>query len=152
LRGDDAAGLIAAGLIRKACRCRSVRVFIGGTAPENFTGEIIRFAPLLVVIIDAAHMGLRPGAVRLIPRDRTGGFSFSTHTMPLGVLARYLECSTGCDVILVGIQPATIEWGAPVTAAVKTAAARVADEICACIRKRRHDDCRQLRRGGAGSH
>ena len=96
---------------------------------ENFTGEIIRFAPSLVVVLDAADMGLRPGAVRLISRDRTGGFSFSTHTMPLGVLARYLEYSAGCDVILVGIQPAIIEWGAPVTAAVKAAAARVADEV-----------------------
>lgn len=135
-RGDDAAGLLAAELIRAACRrrrARSIRTFIGGTAPENISGEILRYSPSLIVIIDAADLGLKPGSIRLIPRDRVGGASFSTHAMPLAVLARYLEEAAACGVVIVGIQPSSTEWQAPLAAAVRAAAARVADAVCSAL-------------------
>ena len=136
LRGDDAAGMLAAGLVRSArfrCRARFIRVFMGGTTPENITGQIVRLAPSLIVILDAADMGLRPGAVRVIPVDEAGGISCSTHAMPLSVLSRYLGQSAGCDVVIVGIQPATTDWNAPVTPAIKAAAARVAGLLASSI-------------------
>ena len=73
LRGDDAAGLLAAENLARATRRkrlqRPLKVFIGDTAPENLTGEIKKFRPTHLVILDAVDMGRRPGTAELIEPD-----------------------------------------------------------------------------------
>lgn len=127
LRGDDAAGLIVARLLpSKGKRLFAVE---GGTAPENFTGVIIREIPSHVVIVDSAWMNLEPGSVRMIATKSIDGASFSTHTLPAGVIISYLEKSIGCETITMGIQPGSTEFGAKMTPAVKKAATELAKAI-----------------------
>jgi hydrogenase maturation protease HycI len=83
--------------------------FDGGAAPENLTGEIAKFKPSHVILVDAADFGARPGAVRIIAKDQIGGVSFSTHRLPLYILTVYLEASIGCRTMVIGIQPKSIE-------------------------------------------
>ncbi|HUJ74092.1 MAG TPA: hydrogenase maturation protease, partial [bacterium] len=67
LRSDDAAGLhVAAGLAAELHRrpCRGLTVIHAGPAPENFTSEIRRIHPALVLLVDCARMGEAPGTVR----------------------------------------------------------------------------------------
>jgi len=70
LRGDDAAGLLAAERLEKdykpASGCPSVAVLVAGTTPENLTGELKRLQPTHVIVIDAADMGEKAGHVALI--------------------------------------------------------------------------------------
>lgn len=75
------------------------------TVPENYTGDIKRLRPRRIVIVDAADMGLQPGDIRVIPREKTGKATFSTHAMPLAVFIDYIEDATDANVTLVGIQP-----------------------------------------------
>jgi hydrogenase 3 maturation protease len=125
LRGDDAA-VWAVRALRGRIDGRRMAVFEGGSAPENLTGAIGRFAPTHLVLIDAAHLGLPPGSVRRVDRGRVGKVAFSTHLLPLPVLIEYLERSTGCRSIVIGIQPATTELFAPPSPRVARAASKLA--------------------------
>src|ERR1051325_6034884 len=82
-----------------------VLIIEAGHAPENTTGELRKFAPDLVLIIDAADMGESPGTIQWIPEESIDGMSASTHSLPLSMLARYLRLEINCTVVLLGIQP-----------------------------------------------
>ncbi len=123
LRGDDAAGELTA---RAIPAVPNRQVLHGGGAPENYTSDIRRFAPDHIVIIDAADLGHEPGALAVIPAEQIATTSFSTHRMPLSMLVEYLAQDLACTVTVVGIQPATLALGAPVTPAVAATAAALA--------------------------
>ncbi|WP_338094182.1 hydrogenase maturation peptidase HycI, partial [Methanorbis furvi] len=105
LHGDDGAGpavaekIIAAGL-------PDVTAYNCGTAPENFTGLVRRIHPELLVIVDAAEMGLLPGSVRRISEERIHDTAIGTHMMALSHLVQFLADAAG-RVVVVGVQP---EW------------------------------------------
>jgi hydrogenase 3 maturation protease len=124
LRRDDAAGVEVCDRLRPALRGRpDVLVVSGGSAPENCVGALRAFGPDVVVIIDAARMGQPPGTVlRIDPSDpRAAGAS--THTLPLPVLCHYVADTLGCDVTLLGIEPADTSFGEGLTPAVEQAVA-----------------------------
>ncbi len=92
----------------------------GGLAPENLTGVVRRRAPALLVLVDAAEMGLSPGTVRRIPRDRIEDCGLGTHMLPLHHLMAFLDdCVPAIE--LIGIQPANTAYGADLTPAVRAA-------------------------------
>jgi hydrogenase 3 maturation protease len=129
LRGDDAAGILVAGQFArqasKAGQRLKYRIFIGGTAPENLSGQIKRFNPTHLVIIDSADLGKPAGHVRLIERQELDGISFCTHRLPLKVMVDYLAQAINCAAIIIGIQPKTISFGSQPSKAVEKAAAKV---------------------------
>jgi hydrogenase 3 maturation protease len=133
LRGDDVAGILAAQYIEKIIARKNttpeVRVFIGDTAPENLTGEIKRFQPTHLIIIDSADLDAEPGRIKLLNPDEIGGTSFCTHTLPIKVLTDYLLQSFDCQVITIGIQPKTITFGAQPSKEIIQAAKRLSTTI-----------------------
>jgi hydrogenase 3 maturation protease len=138
LRADDAAGLLAAERLRAALRRRRgkrrARVFLGETAPENLTGVIKRYKPTHLVVIDAAEMGLKAGHIHLVD-SQTPHFNaaLSTHNLPIGVLTDYLQRSTGCEVLVLGLQPVSCAFGGEVSPAVLKASERLADLLAAAL-------------------
>ncbi len=126
LRGDDAAGLWLAGRLRTlATGCDRLLAIETGPAPENFTGVLRSFKPDLVVLVDAAFMEAEAGAIGWLSWQEASGFSASTHTLPLHLLATYITCELGCEVALIGIQPAQLELGAALTPEVRQAAEEI---------------------------
>ncbi|MDD2752350.1 MAG: hydrogenase maturation protease, partial [Candidatus Omnitrophica bacterium] len=79
LKGDDAAGMLVARQIKEN---KNLKVFLGSTAPENITGEIKKFAPHHLLIIDTAMMQEKSGTIKIFPGKAIGGVSFSTHRLP----------------------------------------------------------------------
>ena len=120
LRSDDAAGIRVAERVA-LMSLPGVRAVIGGTAPENATGEIRRIDPTHVLIVDAADLREVPGAVRLIEAEEVGGISFCTHTLPLSVLSTYLTKETACRVFILGIQPKSLAFGGGLSGEVEAA-------------------------------
>jgi hydrogenase 3 maturation protease len=107
LRGDDAAGLAVARALHSAlANDERLLVIDAGPAPENYTGPLRRFGPDVVLFVDAAQMGKPPGAIRWVQWQDLSGFGGSTHALSLRVLAIFLTDELGCEVNLVGIQPA----------------------------------------------
>jgi hydrogenase 3 maturation protease len=135
LRGDDAAGMLVAEDLEKKIKGpggrSNIRIFAGATAPENLTGEIIRYKPREIVIIDTVEMKKRPGEIALFrPQDMGKGATFSTHTMPAKVLIDYLMNSIkGCGVTFIGIQPKTLGFGKKPTGAVRKAAMEISSAL-----------------------
>ena len=126
LRGDDAAGVIIAENIINACRKnkklqKKLKSFIGSTAPENITGEIKKYKPTHLVIIDSVDMNEKPGAVKLIDLEHIEGITFCTHKLPVKILTDYLTKSIGCDIVIIGIQPKQFGFGMKLSKEVKSA-------------------------------
>jgi len=131
---DDAAGMLAAKQLdsgpslNKNMPCR---VFFGATSPESLTGEIKRFKPTDILIIDAADFNATPGTTRFIELEDIGGVSFSTHRLPTKILTDYLIKSLNCRIAVVGIQPKSLDFCAAVSPEIKKAV----DELVFAIKE-----------------
>lgn len=101
MHGDDGVGVYVA----RRFQCEGWVAMDCGIAPENYIGKVMASTPELVVIVDAADMDLEAGAIRIIPRERMGAASFSTHSLPLSVLISHIEMATHVPVYLIGVQP-----------------------------------------------
>ncbi|MFA6216435.1 MAG: hydrogenase 3 maturation endopeptidase HyCI [Candidatus Omnitrophota bacterium] len=112
---DDVAGMRVASLLEAHLKKRRGKIkfkfFAGGTAPENFTGEIKKFKPSHLIIIDCADFGKKPGVVSIFGIEDLGGITFSTHRLPANIMADYLMQSVQCGCLIVGIQPKTLKFG-----------------------------------------
>lgn len=132
LRGDDIAGLLVVRELHAALarsRPKTIRLFNGGTAPENLTGEIVRFQPSHILLVDAADLGLKPGTATLIESEFIDGISFSTHVLPLSILAEYLKHALACHVIILGIQPGPTDFNVTHSRSIDQTARRLARMI-----------------------
>ena len=129
LHGDDGAGpAVAAGIA--ALGLPGVAAYDCGTAPENFTGVVRRAGPDLLVIVDAAEMGLLAGSVRRIPLERICDTAIGTHMLALSHLVRFLADAAG-RIVVVGVQPACMGDREDLSAAVAEGVA----EVVRCVRE-----------------
>jgi len=114
LRGDDVAGMLVADALSSfaGSNCPEVAVFHGGTAPENLTGEIKRFLPTHLIVVDAADTSAKPGTLTIIKPEELLTISFTTHMLPIQVMVDYLLETFSCQVTIIGIQPRSVEFGA----------------------------------------
>jgi len=139
LKGDDKAGMLVAAQLEKKCKkdggCPQLGVFFGATAPENLTGEIKKFQPTHLIIIDAADVGREPGTIEIISPDQVGGISFSSHMLPIKVMVDYLLKSIDCKVMIIGIQPKSLAYNAPPTPQVKRSIKQVASALVSIVQE-----------------
>ncbi len=128
-RDDGVGELIATRLSVRLAGCYTVQVIAAGIAPENCTGLLRRFEPDLVILIDSARFDALPGTVRWIVPEDIEGVSASTHTLPLSVLANYLETTLHCHIGLLAIQPLDVSWGEGISLPVQIAADALIEEL-----------------------
>ena len=107
----------------------SILLIDGGPAPENFTGTLRRFQPDIVLLVDATWMDKPAGFVDLFDWQKIGGFSGSTHGLPLSLLSGYLQEELGCSVLLLAIQPKQTKWDNPICSEVQQAVEQTADAL-----------------------
>ena len=114
LRGDDAAGPMLSKMLEEK-PVDGWQVIDGEMTPEDYTGVVKREKPDFLVLVDAAQMNLEPGAVRLLERDNVvSDYMVTTHSMPLSYLIDEIAGYCG-ELIFIGIQPAQLEFFAPLT-------------------------------------
>jgi hydrogenase 3 maturation protease len=141
LGGDDAAGTYVVEILNPALRTLSVgqhktRALLPneimaidvGTAPESYTSVIRQHRPDLLIMIDAADMGLPPGVLRVITPEKISILSFSTHNMPLSTFISYVEEFCG-EILLVGVQPEQTEIGNGLSKSVRKSVKKLAETI-----------------------
>jgi hydrogenase 3 maturation protease len=143
LNGDDAAGVRVAQALLKRQRAGSsiaprpalfsLLVVEAAHAPENCIGAIRRFAPALVVLVDAAEMGDPPGTIRWLDWRDADGLDASTHALSASMLARYLIAELFCEVAVIGIQPQDTSLGVPVSLPVRRAIGSVSRGLTALL-------------------
>lgn len=120
LRGDDGVGPY----IAQQMQGGSFVSLDCGTAPENFTSVVRRARPDVLLLIDAADMGISPGEFRTVPKEHIKDVSIGSHHMPLSYLIGYLSdsCST---ILFIGIQPGLITDGESLSDEVRAGADRL---------------------------
>ena len=131
-RGDDAAGGLVVRKLRKLIGKRPEQrmlILDGGETPESLTGEIRKFGPSLVLIVDAAASGHKPGTIYVVDRDKIGHDDLTTHRIPLTLLIKYLEDSVGCRVEIIGIEPENLGLSDPVSGKVSASISLLAREL-----------------------
>jgi len=112
LLGDDGIGPEMAALLAE----HGYVTVDAGTVPENHIGAVARLQPSTVVLIDAVHLGREPGAVELLGREEIlSGVGFSTHSLSPVLVMERLEQETGAEVVMLAIQPGSLEFGTPLT-------------------------------------
>ena len=96
------------------------------TVPESYLEPIIEFNPTHVLLIDAAFLGLKPGAARLIDPERIADFpAVTTHMLPLRIFCEYITKMAGAKIALLLIEPKNAEFGEGLTPEVQAAAERI---------------------------
>lgn len=130
LRGDDAVALSVIDTLSTILPPRDNLLLLNtGVAPENCTSTLRRFAPHIVLLLDAAHQNLSPGTIFSVDLNRVTGISASTHTMPLTLLAQYFTNQLHCRVFLIGLQPAQNDWNTPLSPALQRAASLLTQHL-----------------------
>jgi len=134
LGGDDAAGTCVVDMLNqrrhraKALLPTEIMAIDASTAPESYTSVIRQHQPDLLILVDAADMGLPPGALRTIMPEKISILSFSTHHMPLSMFISYVNAFCG-KVLLVGVQPEQTETGKHLSKAVRKSVKKLAEAI-----------------------
>jgi hydrogenase 3 maturation protease len=133
LGGDDAAGPCLVRMLKRRRQrtnepSSEITAIDASTAPESCTSIIRQHRPDLLILVDAADMGLPPGALRAIPPEKISVLSFSTHHMPLSMFISYVQEFCG-EVLFIGIQPARTEMGKGLSKAVRKSTRELGEAI-----------------------
>ncbi len=110
-RGDDLAGLLFIDSLKKSNFFSESKFIIAGKNPENYLQETLDYKPEVVVFVDAADWGGRPGEISFLESDSISNIDFSTHTFSIKLVEQYLLLSKQMDFVYIGIQPGTTEFG-----------------------------------------
>ena len=71
-----------------------------------------------ILLLDAVDFGGSPGEITILRAEELPARVGTTHNPSLGLLMRYLEAESGAQVLLLGIQPASIGFGKPISVPV----------------------------------
>jgi hydrogenase 3 maturation protease len=104
------------------------------TVPESFIQQIVDFRPSHVLLIDAAVMGLEPGACRLVKPEHLKVFpAISTHMLPLRVFCDYLAKTLEAKIVLLLIEPKETDFGESLSREVEIAEKRIVDFLLSVL-------------------
>jgi len=98
------------------------------TVPENFAGVVEREKPKLLVIVDAADMGIAIGEFRILQKENLNSVVVGTHGFPLKYLVERLEKSSE-KILFIGIQPGKIKFEESISSEVETAKKKLLEII-----------------------
>ncbi len=138
-RGDDGVGCRVIELMSSRINelmSSKVKLINAGVVPENYIEPVVKVNPARVLFIDACDFGGEPGEFRLFPQSdferlKVGGFS--THTVPLSMIAQIIATVSNARVWLLGIEPGERRTGADFSPAVASALPRVVDFILSWV-------------------
>lgn len=122
LKRDDGVGvIISKGIIERP----GIRVLTVEVSIENYIGKINSLEPGEIVIIDCMELGSSPGAYRLMGLENVEDITFNTHNISLGKLGDFFHYPTH----VLGIQPASVEFGDHLSPMVSSTAKEIVDLI-----------------------
>lgn len=121
LRADDGVGPFIGESLRVSGD--ALKVINAYTTPENIAQAAIAWKPDKIVVVDAARFGGKPGEFRIIPLDRVNQQTvMSTHSFPLSVTFSIIKEDTGAELVVLGIEPGSMDFAEGLTPEVKDSA------------------------------
>lgn len=124
LRGDDGAG---PDLI-KQLKGRVDAVLLNcEEEPERFLDQIAAMKPDSILIVDALELKSHPGSVAFLEEDQMERRSLFSHHASLKLFIECVKGETGAKVLVLGIQPKSIEIGQAMSSEVKESLSHLRD-------------------------
>ena len=74
-------------------------------------------------------MDQEPGSILLVDPQEVDGISFYSHMLPIKMTIDYFLESLKCEIMIIGIQPKSLEFGETISAEVKKSTSQIADAI-----------------------
>ncbi len=118
LKADDGAG---PRLVQELQGTVTAALFDAGTSPENQLGPIIRAKPQTVLLVDALHFDQPPGSIQLFSAKDFVTSALTTHNLNLEFFINYLKEHGITNIMLLGIQPASVEFSDELSPPVRKA-------------------------------
>jgi hydrogenase 3 maturation protease len=118
LKGDDGAGVF---VCERLTGNVSADVIDVGTVPENYIHKITEKAPENLLVLDAVDFGAPPGTLRVLRPEQLDSLVVSTHTLSPRLFVDLVRRSCPAGVYFVGIQPARLDFGGPLSVQVERA-------------------------------
>lgn len=133
LRGDDGAGPLLIEYLEGKVETSLLDV---GVEPLNYMGVIESASPDTIVVFDAADIGEEEGVVKRVdPKDLSNCSTVSTHSIPLFQILELMKMMTGAEVVVFGVQPASLRLGDGISSRVESGVKRFADELASALGK-----------------
>jgi len=124
LRGDDGAGPY---LIKQLKGRIGATLLNGEEEPENLLDQISGMKPDSILIVDSVNLRANPGSVALLEENQIGRKSPFTHHASLKLFIECVKGETGAKVLVLGIQPKSIEIGQAISSEVKESIGHLRD-------------------------
>jgi len=123
-RCDDGAGRV---LARRLASVPGIMALDCGDRLEDFTADIARLRPDIILVADAVDMRSPPGSVALLEPAKLAADTFDTHRASLAPTMEYLAMRTGATVLLLAIQPSRVADGVGLSVPVEATVDVLAD-------------------------
>ncbi len=122
LRSDDGAGVyICNGIIPG----RNIDTLIVEVSIENYIKKINDLNPDILILVDCVNFSKEPGYTDLLSVKEVADFTTNTHNISLKRVAEFFRM----EVMVLGIQPASISFGENLSNAVKDSADNLINSI-----------------------
>ena len=112
IRKDDFVGVKIVRELADNLNSQNVLLIECETVPESYVGQIAKFNPSHVLLIDVGMLGLEPGQARLVDVKQLALYpAISTHALPLRIFCELVEEMTKAKIALLAIQPKDVGFG-----------------------------------------
>lgn len=136
LRGDDYVGSCIVKAVLQALGDRPREGVCLFDAEDNLEATIMKLGnlnPKNIIFIDACEMGLGPGEAKFVSVRDTSYPFFTTHSIPLKVLAEQLLSES--EVWVLAIQPKRTDFGENLSPEIQKTVAEVSGLIAVSLRR-----------------
>jgi hydrogenase 3 maturation protease len=134
LRGDDGLGPMLVERLKDKVRALCINA---GSTLENYLGKIIKAQPDTVLLIDAVHLGLQPGAYEMVEAAEIKQTGLSTHDISPRLLLDLLGMKIRGKIFLLGIQPQQLGLGNGVSRRIKKTLLELEQRIVRALIKKK---------------
>ncbi len=74
-------------------------------SPESLLGDLQKYSPDKVILVDAVDMGEKPGSIGIVDMHSIKKQTMSTHKLPLNMFIDYLQGRMKFKLLFIGVQP-----------------------------------------------
>jgi len=122
LKSDDGVGVFISKNIR---RSQNIDVLTVEVSIENYIGKINSLHPDILVLIDSAELGSKPGTYKFLHLNDIQDLTFNTHNISLKRLSEFFLM----PVFILGIQPGSLDFGETISYIVAKTASLIINLI-----------------------
>lgn len=122
LRSDDGVGIY---ICKRLNTNKYINILIVEVSIENYIKKINDYNPDVLILVDCVNFRKEPGYVELLPVERIRDFTTNTHNISLKRISEFFKM----EVLMLGIQPASVAFGENLSEQVKEAAERIVRDI-----------------------